>query len=137
MRRGGGRFGAGRRAAILGALGAAALGVALPAHACGVCVEDKMAATYDHEVVQRARSQGRVVVFCDAAGPVEPAALRLAVVGVRGVDPLSLRVSREPAALSFALDPAVQTPEAAVRRLQHSLGGRLHLTVLRTLGGKA
>ena len=40
-------------------------------HACGVCDEDKVAATYDHAVVRRANLQGRVMVFCEVRGPLD------------------------------------------------------------------
>ena len=44
--------------------------VAAQGLACGVCAEDKMAATYDHAVVQRAAAQKRLVVYCDVQGHV-------------------------------------------------------------------
>ena len=115
-------------AALATALGASA------AHACGVCVEDKMAATYDHEVVPRALAQRRMVVFCEVEGaPLDVAALQRAAAREVGVEPRSVRVSAEPAALSFALDPAVQPAAAAVQGVARSLGGRVRLNLLRTL----
>ena len=33
------------------------------AYACGACIEDKVAATYDHAVVTKATAKGQVVVF--------------------------------------------------------------------------
>lgn len=92
---------------------------ALPAaQACGTCVEDKIAATYDYAEVQRAAAVGRAVVYCEVAGPWDAARLQAAARKVRGLDAKSLRLSREPAALSFALDTKKQSPQAAVLALQ-------------------
>jgi hypothetical protein len=100
-------------------LAAIAFGAWLPvAFACGTCAEDKIAATYDHATVQRAAAAGRVMVFCELAGPWDDAPLKRAAARVRGLDVRSFRVAREPAALSFALDPKQQSPQAAVLALQ-------------------
>jgi len=98
---------------------AALLGLALAAPAafgCGACIEDKVAATYDHSVVERAQREHRVVVFAEirgaeAAEKLERAAA-LAASKARGVDPSSVRSAHAPLALSFALDERV-APEAA------------------------
>ena len=103
---------------------AACLGATLlapGAWACGACVEDKIAATYDHAVVQGAATQGRVVVFCELKGPIQASSIRKAAAGVRGLDPGSVRVSANPGALSFVVDPARQSPEAAVAGLQRQM----------------
>lgn len=88
------------------------------ASACGVCVEDKVAATYDHAVVARAPARGQVVVFAEPRGGGEAGgvARRLAAAAARakGVDPASVRASAGPASLSFALDPRVATPAQAL-----------------------
>lgn len=114
-------------AALLSALAPAAL-------ACGACDEDRIAAAYDHAVVRDAAARSRAVVFCELGGTRDAARLRAAAQRVRGVDPASLRVSGNPAALSFALDVARQQPESAVRALQQAAprGTRLH--ILRVLG---
>ena len=105
------------KAAVL--LGAVAIIVAAaPAVACGTCAEDKVAATYDHAVVERAMSTGRVVVFCEVRGVLDAKRLRAAARRVKGIDVASLRTSTEPAALSFVLRSARQPPEAAVSALQ-------------------
>jgi hypothetical protein len=93
--------------------------------ACGTCDEDKIAATYDHAVVQRAAYAGHVLVYCAVQGTFEPARLAAAARRVRGVDPSSVRVSREPAALSFALDTLREPVAAALRSLEsaHRAGG--------------
>ncbi len=108
---------------------------AASAVACGACVEDKMAATYDHAQVEQAAAQGKVVVFCDLRGPVPGRDALRAAAPVDGVATGSLRLSAEPAALSFVLDPAAKTPQAAADALARSLGGGVQLSVLRTLPG--
>ena len=88
------------------------------AHACGVCAEDKVAATYDHAIASRAASQGRTMVFCDVRGPFDARRLKAAATRIAGVDPASLRTSTNPATLSFALDRRKLSAQAAVKRLQ-------------------
>ena len=116
----------------VGAISAGAL-CAAQVFACGVCVEDKMAATYDHEVVQAALTQQKFVVFCEITGPVQPDQLRKAAARVAGIDPRTLRASVEPAAVSFVVDPKLQTPEAAVAQLQSDIGASVNLTLIKTL----
>jgi hypothetical protein len=94
-----------------------------PLYACGTCAEDKIAATYDHAVVQAAARAGKVVVFCEVRGPFAPAKLAAAARRVRGVDPGSIRVSQEPSALSFALDTRKQPVAGALHALQTLPGG--------------
>jgi hypothetical protein len=88
------------------------------AQACGTCAEDKIAAPYDYAEAQRAAAAGRALVYCEVAGPWDAARLQAAARKVRGLDTKSLRLSREQAALSFALDTKKQSPQAAVLALQ-------------------
>jgi hypothetical protein len=90
-------------ACVLLALGAEAL-------ACGYCVEDRVAAVYDHAVVVKSLDRRHPVVFLGIDGPLgaaegERKAIEGALRGVPGVDAGSLRVSLGGAALSFAYDP--------------------------------
>lgn len=106
--------------------------------ACGVCIDDKVAAVYDHAVVQQAMATGRVVVFCEVAGPSQPQALapqaRRAAQALRGVDRASVRSSDELPVLSFALDPARQSPAAALAGLRQRLAADgISITLLRVL----
>ncbi len=118
--------------AAIALLGAAALpGAAL---ACGICVEDKVAATYDHAVITRATARHHVVVFAAVEGPAEAraqaGAVRQAAARVRGVDAGSVRTASAPQALSFALDPRAASPEsalAAIARDPAARGARLTL----------
>jgi hypothetical protein len=107
-------------------------GTAIQVSACGACVEDKVAATYDYDVVQHAIARGDVVVFCDVKGRVDAGRLRMALRKVVGVDKASIRVSTAPQAVSFALDTAKQSIAAAAAALQRDAGG-LEIEVVRTI----
>jgi len=103
----------------LALLAAAALGATTAtALACGVCAEDKVAATYDYATIQRAGAQGHAMVFCAIEGRYDAAKVKQAAGQVRGVDNSTVRVSSELAAVSFALDTKAQSPQAAVSALQ-------------------
>jgi hypothetical protein len=105
----------------------------LSGQACGACVEDKVAATYDHQVVQRAEAAGDIVVFCEIEGA--PDLQRLSQVARRqpGIRAASVRTSANPAAISFAVNPNRLSPQAAVDAAQRSLGDGARLTILRLL----
>ncbi len=106
-----------------------------PADACDACLEDKIAATYDWNVVAAAAHRGHAVVFTALRGRVrrDDAALATAVArraAMPGVDPGTVRVSLAPAAVSFACAPASATRLVAAinRRLQDR---RLSLQIVR------
>ena len=103
------------------------------AQACGVCVEDKVAATYDHAVVQRASARGQIVVFCEVDGPVDAARIRQVARGIRGLDSASLRVSEVPAALSFSLDVSKLSPQAAAQAIEKGLTRGVQVRLLRLI----
>lgn len=116
------------------------IGLALPvvAHACGACVEDTVAATYDHAIVERAATQGKVLVYTsiDGAGDAAVLAKRAADAArhLGGVDRASVRVSAAPLALSFAIDPKTLTVDGAIAGVQQR--GRnqgLRLSVVRVV----
>lgn len=98
------------------------------AWACGYCVEDKIAACYDHAVIQKARGAGNEVAFFALQGnPLQDAAkLRKQVESERGVVRGSARISIESGALSFAYDPrrsnAVAIADALEKRTGLSFG---------------
>jgi hypothetical protein len=95
--------------------------------ACGVCAEDRIAATYDHAVVTQATAKGHVVVFAAIGGAGDRRALadaaRRTAAGLGGVDRGTVRVSPEPAALSFALDPRIRTPQQALADIERAARG--------------
>jgi hypothetical protein len=78
--------------------------VAGPAAACGYCVEDKIAAVYDHQVVTRARETRHEVVFLHVDGKATRQALEQAAYAA-GADRGTVRVSADLLTVSFALDP--------------------------------
>ena len=118
---------------------AGAIGSALSAAswACGACDEDKVAATYDHAVVDRAVAKHYQVVFVAIDGSRSAAESKRRVAAasskVRGVVTGTLRTSLAPTAFSFALDRQ-QTPEAAVSDFRRILGDEaIRLTLLRVM----
>lgn len=97
--------------------------------ACGYCVEDKMAAAYDHAVVKRALAQKHHVAFFHIEGTLAPGdgtkrALEALADSVTGVDKGSARVSVESAAIALAFDP-LRSPVAALQiALERKLASR-------------
>lgn len=90
--------------------------------ACGYCVEDKIAATYDHAVVRRALAQKHHVVFFHVEGAAPGRkALEEAVYSAPAVDRGSVRVSADLLTLSFAFDPARANLGAIHTRLEKRL----------------
>lgn len=100
--------------------------MAAPILACGFCIEDKIAAVYDHAVATSAIAQKHAVVFFAVEGNI-PAGegsrrmLEKAVESIPGVDQGSVRVSIESASLSAAFDPA----RALSDDLERALGRKL------------
>jgi hypothetical protein len=110
----------------------------ITASACGACVEDKVAATYDHAVVTRAAARNQIVVYAAIEGRGNPDALartaKTAASRTRGVDRSSIRVSADPPALSFAVDRQVGTPDAVLQAVAHaSAAPGLELEMLRVV----
>jgi hypothetical protein len=107
------------------------------AAACGVCIEDKVAVTYDHAVVTDATARKHVVVFAavEAKGDAQRAArdVKSAALRVRGVDRETVRAAASPAALSFALDPAVAAPEQALISIERASPTPVKLSLLRVV----
>jgi len=105
-------------AAVAGLLAAqAALG-------CGYCVEDKIAAAYDHAVVVRAMDRHHQVAFLSVEGTTAKSQERTyarAVESTAGVDRGSVRVSVEGGALSFAFDPARHALTSIVEGIRKKL----------------
>ena len=124
------------RARIVAAFAA---GFAATSFACGYCVEDKIAAVYDHAVVTRAVAQKHQVVFFAvegqmSAGEASRRALEAVAESAAGVDKGSARVSVESASLSVAFNPA-RAPFAGMERsLSRKLAARgLSVAILRVM----
>jgi len=118
---------------------AALLACSASALACGYCVEDKMAAAYDHAAVTRALEQKHHVAFFHIDGALAAGeATKRALLGIAesspGVDRGSARVSVESASLAVAFDPR-RTPVTALQRgLERKLAARkLSLMLLQVM----
>jgi hypothetical protein len=118
---------------------AAALLSSASALACGYCVEDKMAAAYDHAVVTRALGQKHHVAFFHVEGRlVQGAATKRALEALAessgGADKGSARASVEMATLSVAFDPQRASVVALQKDLERRLAARkLSLMLLQVM----
>ena len=84
----------------------------LLAIACGVCLEDKVAATYDHALVARALAQHRVVVFAEPRSAVDERRLKAfaaAAARAPGVESATVKTSAAPASVSSCSTRAAPT----------------------------
>ena len=122
-----------RRASTLLAMAVTA-GMSSATLACGVCIEDRVAVTYDHAVVRAATEAHRQVVFVALDGAdATRAGVRIvaAATRVKGVDRASIRYAPSPPAFSFALARSAPA-EKAVAAFQSALGGMdVRMTVIR------
>jgi hypothetical protein len=105
---------------------AALLALAPFARACGYCVEDKIASTYDHALVKRSIEAGHHVAYYHLEGPLgNDEATRRALVAaaesVAGVDKGSVRIALATLTLSFAFDPQ----RAPLATIQNALDRKL------------
>jgi hypothetical protein len=92
------------------------------AAACGYCVEDKIAATYDHAVLTRAFAQKHHVAFFHVEGAASGRrGLEQAVYSVPAVDRGTARISADLLTVSFAFDPARATLGAIHARIEKQL----------------
>lgn len=90
--------------------------------ACGYCVEDKIAAVYDHALISQALAQRHQVAFFHIDGTLPQGAagkrsLEAMAQSAAGVDKGSARVSIETFTLAVAFDPA----RTGMGALQNSL----------------
>ena len=117
--------------------GTAALAWGGFAQACGVCVEDKMAAVYDHAVVTKALGQKHRVAFFHVDGPLAAGAATrqlLENVTATAVDRGSVRASVESASLALAFDPQRTSVAALQKDLERALAAKkLSLMLLQVL----
>jgi hypothetical protein len=115
------------------------LAPAAAAVACGYCVEDKVAAAYDHSVIVRSLDHRHEVAFFAiestlAASPRLSREIQNTLESTRGVDRGTARVSHDGTSLSFAYDPARHKLGPIMRALEKSLAPRaLSISLLRVL----
>jgi hypothetical protein len=121
------------------AVAAAGLLLAFRALACGYCVEDKIASTYDHAVVVGALERKHHIAFFHIDGSLPAGAdarrtLERLAESAAGVDKASARVSVDTATLSFAFDPRRTSLDAAHKAVERKLAPRgLSLMPLRVM----
>jgi hypothetical protein len=125
---------------------AAALALTLgsaAAMACGYCIEDRVAAVYDQNVVDGSKHAQRTVAFLSIEGSVRDDAASkravLAALKVAGAARGSARVVLANAACSLAFDPARTSLDKVVASANRGLAGRgMTLAPLRVIdaGGK-
>ena len=119
--------------------GMLATAITSTAFACGYCIEDKIAAVYDHAVATRAIAQKHQVVFFAVEGNIPPGegsrrTLEAIVESVVGVDKGSARISVESASLSAAFDPAHAPIAGMERALSRKLAARgLSVGIMRVM----
>ena len=108
--------------------------------ACGHCVEDKIAAAYDHAVIVRAIDRKHEVAFLSIEGALaasQARAVARAVESTAGVDRGSVRVSIENGAVSFAFDPSRATLDSIVGSVRGKLAAKgAGVSVLRVVGDR-
>ncbi len=114
---------------------AAALALSQHALACGYCVEDKMAAVYDHAVVTQALAQKHHVAFFHVEGTLPSGvetrrSLEKVANGAGGADSGTARVSPESAALSIAFDPRRTNVVSLQAALERKLAARKNSLML-------
>ena len=107
--------------------------------ACGHCVEDKVAAAYDHSVIVRSVDRGHEVAFFAiegriAASPGFRREIETALQSTGGIDRGTARVSRDATSLSFAYDPGRQKLGPIARALEKRLAPKgLNISLLRVI----
>ena len=119
------------------------LGNACLAQACGYCVEDKIASTYDHALVTRSLAQKHHVVFFHVEGPLLPGDgtkrdLQALAESTAGVDKGSVRVAPDTLTISVAFDPRRTSLAALQNALDKKLAAKkLSLMPLRVIDAPA
>ena len=94
--------------------------------ACGHCIEDKVAAVYDHAIVAKAVHEKHVVAFFGIEGPlvVNSASkqdIQKMLSSINGVDPNTSRISLETGSISFAYNPTLISYPALLDSLDRKL----------------
>ena len=105
------------------------------ASACGYCVEDKIAAVYDHAALMQARANKQTVVYFAIDGTIRDTRPQLEKIvhSVPGVQKASARVSVEAHALAVTFDPRGTALAALQAGLEKALKARgLKLLLLDT-----
>ena len=119
-----------RRRVSSAAAGLAGLALAAsPAFGCGHCIEDKVAAVYDHAVITKALDLDHRMAFFALEGALPAGAdvrrlLARALTSAKGVDSPSLRLSVSSASLSLSYDGKRISPGQIMDTLNRKLAAR-------------
>ena len=94
--------------------------------ACGHCIEDKVAAVYDHAIVAKAVHEKHVVAFFGIEGPLvvnsaSKQEIQKMMSSINGIDPNTSRISLETGSISLAFNPAILTYPALLEGLDKKL----------------
>ena len=97
-----------------------------PVIACGHCIEDKVAAVYDHAIVAKAVHEKHVVAFFGIEGPLVVNAaskqgIQKIIASINGVDPNTSRISLDTGSISLAFNPTLLSYPALLDSLEQKL----------------
>jgi hypothetical protein len=98
-----------------------AMGSAHAALGCGYCVEDKIAAVYDHAAVTQAAAQKQTVAYFAIDGAIRDTRQALESLLAKTKEVRSARVSVESASLAVVFDPRRASLAAVQRGLEEKL----------------
>ena len=116
----------------------AMISLAFPVLSCGYCVEDKIAAVYDHAALAQAQARKLTTVYFAIDGAIRAPAstLKTMLERTKGVQKGSARLSVESAALAVTFDPKLTSLPAVQSALEKALRPRgLELLLLDTKEG--
>lgn len=120
-------------------LAALALVAASPALGCGHCVEDRVAAVYDHGIITKALERHHQVAFFAIEGPLladgeARRAIDKALASAVGIDAPSMRLSVDSASLSLSYDGKRISPAQIMATLNRKLAARrLSVSLLKVM----
>ena len=130
-----------RAATRAAAVASLALSAASSSFGCGHCIEDRVAAVYEHGIVTRALDERHQIAFLAIDGPLlagrDPRrVIARALISAPGVDVASLRVSVPSASLSLSYDGKRISSDRIVATLNRKLTAHgLKVSLLKVLGG--
>ena len=116
-----------------------ALAASLSSFGCGYCIEDRVAAVYDHSVITEALDKRHQIAFFALEGtlPAEGQARRVianALRSAKGIDSQSLRVSVASASLSLSYDGARISPARIIEVMNREFAARgLRVSLLKAM----
>lgn len=94
--------------------------------ACGHCLEDKVAAVYDHIIITKAVREKHLVAFFGIEGPfiinaASKQEMQKIMSSINGVDPNTSRVSLETGSISLAFNPTFVSYPMLLKALEMKL----------------